>query len=664
MTDHALVVDFELQREEEGELLVRATVHNRGPRDLRNWRLKFDLPKSIRVREGTVLCSHVGSHVTLAPADKGVLATRECVELTFSGAVSMIQRLSDLPRGLYVSCLGEEDRLVHLTAELGDHNLDSIATGRMIPPAYGGTTVTPAAAPVPDPTSSDTEADHSTQNSNGIVPRPSHTEHGRGSFSSDQPLNYHGCPQSVAASTWLSHMLPVELHQSDIDKAALRFSIDTRLAQEAYRLQVEKDGIAITAADAAGFFNAAASLLQLSDLSCSARIQLPCVVIEDQPRFNFRGLMLDCARHFHEKETVLKTLDLMAQYKFNHFHWHLTDDEGWRIEIAAFPQLTERGAWRGEGEVLVPQFGTGPGRYGGFYSRQDIQDVVDYAAARQIQVIPEIDIPGHSRAAIKSCPELLVEKADSSQYCGAQLYTDNVLNPALPGTYQFLHTVLDEICDMFPGRYVHLGADEVPEGVWEQSPACREFMVEHSYQSAHELQGHLLRDLQAYLAARGKQLMGWEEAVLGDKLDHTAVVDAWSGIAVGSELANAGYGVVACAAPFAYLDLAWDDNAFESGYYWAGTCDLPTCYGYEPTTPELTAEGAYRFVGVQAVLWSELVPSPEQLQYMLFPRLLAMAETAWTSPVDKDWGDFYRRMPGQMARLDRLGVNHRPLEEA
>jgi hexosaminidase len=663
MTDRVLVVDFDLQREEEDELLVRATVHNHGPRDLVNWSLKFDLPKQIRARDFTVLRAQVGSHVTLAPTDESVLPTQGCVELMFSGAVSMIQRLSDLPRGLYVS--GEENAtLVHLPAALGNHNLESIATGRMIPSTYGGVAATPAAASSSSAETGFPSATDSVTDLCGIVPRPSQTQRGDGSFSCAARLCYHGCAPSGSASTWLADVLPVELSQGDKDSARLRFEADPELADEAYHLKIETDGITISAADERGFFNAAASLLQLSDLAGPTEIRWPCVVIDDQPRFHFRGLMLDCARHFHAKETVLRTLDLMAQYKFNHFHWHLTDDEGWRVEIQAFPELTERGAWRGEGEVLESQFGTGPGRYGGFYTREDVLEVVEYAAARQIQVIPEIDIPGHSRAAIRSCPELLVEEADSSQYCGAQLYTDNVLNPALPGTYQFLHAVLDEICDLFPGRYVHLGVDEVPEGVWEQSPACRDFMVEHDYQSAHELQGHLLRDLQGYLADKGKQLMGWEEAVRGDKLDHTAIVNAWSGVPVATELANAGYGVVACAAPFAYLDLAWDDNAFESGYYWAGTCDLPACYGYEPATPALTEEGASHFAGVEAVLWSELVSSSEQLEYMLFPRLLAMAETAWTSPSDKDWVDFYQRMPRQMARLDQCGVNHRPLEES
>ncbi|MBT4099064.1 MAG: family 20 glycosylhydrolase, partial [Gemmatimonadetes bacterium] len=500
MNNRQLVVDFDLQREDD-ELVVRVTINNHSQVDLDDWTLKFDLPKAIRPHEGTRLISHIGSHVTLGSSQQTALPSGEQVELVFSGAVSMIQRLSDLPRGLYVS---HGEPLAHLRAELGSHNLETIATGRVIPSSGGSTNPHVAASTEIGSAGAGAAAD-SVTGLQAIVPRPTSTQVSAGVFSVANLLTYHGCAEARLAIVWLTDMLPLECQASETSAAAMDFAINPDLVEEAYLLRIEPQLISIQAADAAGFFNAAATLLQASDAVNNA-VRWPCGVIEDRPRFNFRGLMLDCARHFHSKDTVLRTLDLMAQFKLNRFHWHLTDDEGWRLEIQAFPQLTERGAWRGEGEVLEAQFGTGPGRYGGFYSRDDVQEVVSYAAARQIEVIPEIDIPGHSRAALKSCPELLVEEADASQYCGAQLYTDNVLNPALPATYQFLHTVLDEVCDLFPGEYVHLGADEVPDGVWQQSPACSEFMAEHGYESAHELQGHLLRDLQAYLASKGKKL--------------------------------------------------------------------------------------------------------------------------------------------------------------
>ncbi len=661
----AIQVDVELQLIEDRELRLTATVHNGLDRDLRAWSLQFDLPKAVGAGADTVLCSQVGSHVSLSPADDGVhLPSGSSTDLSCLGAAGMIQRLSDLPSGFYVRYIDSDGQTQILPAVLGEHNLTAIVDGTLRPSAYGDQP-TPASVPTPPTLSATTVGTKAPAldkaGPTDLVPRPRHIRWSEGEFSCDTLLQYSGPGAANAAVTWLTTQVPLELRRSDEETAHLRFLADDTLPAEAYRLRIEPDVITIGASREAGFFYGVVSLVQLAVISGSC-LQLACVDIEDEPRFGYRGLMLDCARHFHSKETLLRLLDLMALYKLNGFHWHLTDDEGWRVEILAFPELTERGAWRGEGEVLEPQFGSGPGRYGGYYTQQDVREIVAYATARQIQVIPEIDIPGHSRAAIKCCPELLVEGADESTYCGAQMYDDNVLNPALPGTYRFLHQVLDEICGLFPGPWIHVGADEVPAGVWEGSPACQQFMAEHGYDSPHQLQGHLLHDLQAYLADRSRCLMGWEEVVHGDKLDRSAIVNAWSGIDVGTELANVGYGVVACPAPFAYLDLAWNADPSEPGYYWAGTSDLASCYAYEPHTEGLTEEGAARLLGVQAVLWSELLDSREQLDYMLFPRLLAMAETAWTSQHGKDFDDFSARLPLQLRMLQRLGVNYRPMD--
>ena len=711
-----LVVDLDLVREEE-ELLVRATLHNRGSQDVDDWCLKFDLPKAIRARSETILSSQIGSHVTLR-STTDVLPAGGSVVLSFSTALSSIQRLTDLPNGLYITAQLKGET-VHLPAVLGDHNLLALTgtQSELLRPDYGRVTPTATAtatdtnAPGDRPATQDSiEATHSEAQTSdraggddatghdtaattrsaatpasdntisvnsadgapssgdtrdpdatGVLPRPKQSTWHDARTTCTQSLSYEACPEATSAIDWLGAHLTLEMTPQN--GGVLQCTVDSDLPAEGYRLQITAAQILITAPDEAGFFYASVSLDQLADRDSGSALSWPIVTIEDSPRFGYRGFMLDCARHFHSKQTVLRMLDLMARFKLNHFHWHLTDDEGWRVEIQAYPELTERGAWRGEGEVLQPQFGTGPGRYGGYYTRQDVQDVVEYARALQITVIPEIDIPGHSRAAIKSLPHLLAEEADQSQYSGAQMYTDNVLNPALPGTYTFLHNVLSEICEMFPGPYIHLGADEVPEGVWEASPACDEFKATHGYETAHQLQGHLFRDLQTYLVDRGKKLMGWEEAVRGDKLDHTATVNAWTGVPVAAELANAGYHVVACAAPFAYLDMAWDASVHAPGFYWAGTCDLEGSYIYEPLSPELTVEGADRIIGMQAVIWSELISRPEQLEYMLFPRLLALAETAWTQARDKDWADFQRRLPRQMAQLDRDGINHRSLQD-
>ncbi|MEE9447845.1 MAG: family 20 glycosylhydrolase, partial [Arenicellales bacterium] len=271
---------------------------------------------------------------------------------------------------------------------------------------------------------------------------------------------------------------------------------------------------------------------------------------------------------------------------------------------------------------------------------------------------PEIDIPGHSRAAIKALPHLLVEAEDQSDYCSVQMYKDNVLNPALAGTYEFLYAVMDEVCDLFPSPYVHIGADEVPDTVWQKSPACLALAAEEGYENVKALQGHLLCKLQDYLTTKGRILMGWEEAGQGAKLDHSAIICAWTSSDSAKEIADSGYKVIACAAPYTYLDLAWDDDLNEPGFQWAGTANLKLCYAYEPSDAK-NALYSSQFLGVQALLWSELITTQEKLEYMLLPRLLAIAETAWTNKDRKDWAHFKSRVSHQIKQLALQGVTPR-----
>lgn len=238
----------------------------------------------------------------------------------------------------------------------------------------------------------------------------------------------------------------------------------------AYKLKVAEESIKIEAGSSSGFTHACATLLQLIKVGDQpASMEVVCCSIKDRPRFRYRGMMLDCARHFHSVEQVKRLINQLAHYKFNTFHWHLTDDEGWRIEIKSLPQLTDIGAWRGLDETNEPQYTHLAERYGGFYTQEDIKDVVAFASKRGITVIPEIDVPGHCRAAIKSLPHLLVEAEDTTEYRSIQHYNDNVINPALPGSYEFIDKVLEEVSALFPAPYVHIGADEVPNGVWSKS---------------------------------------------------------------------------------------------------------------------------------------------------------------------------------------------------
>ncbi|MNS55603.1 Beta-hexosaminidase [compost metagenome] len=384
---------------------------------------------------------------------------------------------------------------------------------------------------------------------------------------------------------------------------------------------------------------------------------LPCLEVEDAPRFGFRGIFLDCARHFHSIATLKRLLKQMSLYKFNRFHWHLTDDEGWRLEIKAFPQLTEVAAWRGHGLAVDPQLSGGPEPYGGYYTQSEVRELVAYGAGLGITIIPEIDIPGHCHAAIKALPELLREEADSSRYLSVQYFDDNVLNPALPGTYRFLEAVIDEVCALFPGTQVHMGGDEVPTGVWTDSPACQQLMAEQGYSDCRELQGHLLRHCQQYLAARGKQMLGWEEILHGDKVSRDATIFAWTSFQAGLDAASAGYPVVMAPAQSLYLDLAWSPDIHEPGLYWAGTLNLEQVYLCDPAPADFHAND--NILGVLSPLWSELITSRDRLDYMLFPRMLATAEVAWSDPARKAWDHFAARLPGQLQILDQLQVRYR-----
>jgi hexosaminidase len=595
-------------------------------RGLDNWCLHLDLQREVTAGPDTRL-SRVGSHLQLRPVSAGQLKPGETCTLQLRGAAQLLQRLSDLPSGCFLSA-GEEV----VPVQLVDHNLAPARDSdgdHAAPAPQGGAALLPAPRDITEPS--------------GIRLWP------------ETPAVF-SIAEARPALDWLQSMLGRNWLNSDSSAVAdLLCALDQGLAEEAYRLDINRHQVSLFASCQTGFNRGAATLLQL--LESDPELQsLPCLQVHDAPRYSYRGLMLDCARHFHSVDTILGLLDLMALYKLNHFHWHLTDDEAWRLEILAFPQLTEIGAWRGHFETLPPQLGSGPGRYGGYYSREDVRRVVEHAARAGITVVPEIDIPGHCRACIQSLPHLLQEPGDGSRYLSVQFFNDNVLNPGLPGTYQFLDAVLEEVCELFPGPYIHLGADEVPEGVWTDSPACRALMQRHGYDDLRELQGHLLRQAQQFLAARGRHLVGWEEAAQGDKLQHDAPICAWTGDKAIVDLHAAGFPVISCPAPRAYLDLAWSDDPGEPGLHWAGTADLQAWYENPPFPPEI--DGG---LGVQANLWSELLTSREKLEYMLFPRVLATAEWGWYDNAGNDWPGFRSRVATQLEQLRKRGVSPRPL---
>jgi hexosaminidase len=434
------------------------------------------------------------------------------------------------------------------------------------------------------------------------------------------------------------------------------------LKAEAYELAINAQHVDIKAADAAGFHYAVQSLRQLLPSSFyqtkaapAASAIIPALHIYDYPRYAWRGLHLDVARNFHPVADVKRLLDLMAMHKLNQFHWHLTDDEGWRIEIKAFPQLTEIGAFRGYDWPLAPSLGSGPEKKGGFYTQDEIREVVAYAQKRQITILPEIDMPGHARAMIRSLPQL-VDPSDQSVYESVQMYKDNVLSPCIPATYEVVDRILQEVASLFPGPYLHVGGDEVPDGVWnpERAPQCKALMAREGLQNKQQIENYFFKRIKIFVEKYGKTMAGWEEiAAKPGFADHKVLTFAWKSGQDGERLAKEGYPVVLNPADHLYFDLAYSEDPNEPGYYWAGTIDTAKVYSY-------AASASPNVRGIQGNLWSETIWTREDLDYRAFPRVVALAEIAWTPRARQNWQNFSQRLDqSHLPRLQAYGVQYR-----
>ncbi|HTA95899.1 MAG TPA: beta-N-acetylhexosaminidase [Verrucomicrobiae bacterium] len=462
---------------------------------------------------------------------------------------------------------------------------------------------------------------------------------------------------------------------------------NTNLGAEGYELIVATNSIVIRAPTQAGLFYGAQTLLQLlppeifsSNVVTNVDWQIQCVAINDWPRFQWRGLELDVSRHFYDKSEVEKILDEMALHKLNTFHWHLTDDQGWRIEIKKYPKLTQIGAWRTKSE-LVPPKGEGEsstnenahpawaqvasskfgadGRYGGFYTQDDIREVVKYAAARHITIVPEIEMPGHAVAALAAYPQF---SCDGGPYSTDEKAGVNkgVFDPSNPATFKFLDDVLTEVFELFPGKYIHVGGDEVDKKVkaatWEKSPQCQALMQREGLKNTDELQSWFTRQIEKFVSAHGKTLIGWSE-IADSKLPTNAAVMDWKG--GGLEAASAGHDVVMAPEKLCYLDHYQSTNHSTEPHAIGGFLPLKKVYSFEPIPAKLAPELQSHILGGQCNLWTEYIPSLQYAEYMIFPRECALAEVTWSSKESRDWNDFSRRLQIHEKRLGELGVNFR-----
>jgi len=433
---------------------------------------------------------------------------------------------------------------------------------------------------------------------------------------------------------------------------------------DGYELVVTARGVRIQSATPAGLFYGVQTLLQLlppeieSATRRDAAWTVPCVHIVDYPRFQWRGLMLDVSRHFFAKEFVERYIDRMARYKMNVFHWHLTDDNGWRIEIKGLPQLTQVGAWRVPrlarwGSREAPREGEAA-TDGGFYTQDDIREVVAYARQRFITVVPEIEMPGHSLAALAAYPELSCTGGPFQVNPGSNFYNkiDNALCPGNEKTFEFIDKVISEVAPLFPSEYIHIGGDECFKGFWKTCAKCQRRMADEHLSNVEELQSYLVRRAEKIVEAKGKKLIGWDEILEGGLAPNAAVM-SWRGMDGGIAAAKMNHQVVMTPTNFVYLDYYQGDPSLEPSTF--GRLLLSTCYRFEPT-PE-GVDSKY-ILGGQGNLWTESVPNPRHAEYMTWPRGLALAEVFWSPKESRNWDDFTSRVESQFARLDAAQVNY------
>lgn len=435
--------------------------------------------------------------------------------------------------------------------------------------------------------------------------------------------------------------------------------------KEAYTLVVSENQINVTASTAAGLFYGVQSLLQLfpnqiyqSDYTLvpqDTEWNIPAVEIHDYPRFEYRGLHLDVARHFFSVDFIKQYLDLMSMHKLNRFHWHLTEDQGWRIAIEQYPKLTEVGAWRDS--TLVGHYGTNTydgKEYGGFYTQEEIREVVDYAQRRHITVIPEIEMPGHASAALASYPELgCIENKDYRVKTTWGIFED-IYCPS-EETFTFLENVLTEVMNLFPSEYIHIGGDEAPKKQWEESELAQQVIDRENLKNEEELQSYFITRIEEFLNKNGRQIIGWDEILEGG-LAPNATVMSWRGVKGGIKAAKQHHDVVMTPGTHLYLDYYQADSQTEPlAIGWLTT--LEETYSYEPIPQELDEEEATYILGAQGNVWTEYIRSGEKVEYMAYPRASALAEVTWSPKSQRNWTDFWRRMQTHFQRFEILGIN-------
>lgn len=514
------------------------------------------------------------------------------------------------------------------------------------------------------------------RNVNTIIPRPQLFTALKGSFQlTEQTLLFSDTPLSINAQEYLQKQLQLNadytLRKREGSLNTVYYQFKSDLEEEAYTLHVTAAQTLIQANSDSGFFYATVSLMQLMDAKIWGQTEsvhpknswsIPACIIEDHPRFKWRGMMLDSSRNFFSKAYVKKFINRMAQHKLNVFHWHLTDDEGWRLEIKKYPLLTQVGAIRGPGTKLP--FSSYPTIRGpkekvqeGYYTQDDIREIVAYAAKRSVHILPEIDVPGHAKAAVVAYAKLLQDPDDKSKYTSVQKVSNNTMDAGLESTYLFLEDVITEVTELFPFEYIHLGGDEIPKGAWKKSPAVMELMQKENLQSIQDVQAYFFTKMDKILAKYNRKMIVWQEVRKeNSSLRNDTIIMAWRGDGAGIRAAKNSHKVIMSPAQYLYFDQQYVKEKNEPGHTWAGPTDTKEAYSYNPTAKVLTPKEALYIQGVHGCLWSETALNESIADYLSWPRIFALSEIGWSRQKQRNWKEFKGRAFDK--GLERLTIQH------
>jgi hexosaminidase len=514
-----------------------------------------------------------------------------------------------------------------------------------------------------------------------VIPKPQLLIKGKGLFLIDAATHYVlQTPLGNNALSYLQTQLSLNagyrLRQTQRPaKGTLLFRQNPRFGKEAYLLQVTEGQILLEANSEAGFFYGMMTLMQMMPPAIWGQTEpktlrrewrVPACTVEDAPRFRWRGMMLDTSRHFFSTTYVKKFIDRMAQHKLNLFHWHLSDDEGWRIEIKKYPLLTDIGSRRGPGTqlplTLYPAIrGPKESVHEGYYTQKEIKEIVAYAQKRSVQILPEIDVPGHAKAAVMAYPLLLQDPEDESRYTSVQRVQNNTIDAGMESSYRFLEDVIKEVSALFPFEYIHLGGDEIPKGAWQHSPSVIRLMQREGLDNTKEVEAYFFSRMDRILAGYDRKMIVWQEAGQnGAKLRNDTIFMAWRGEKSGIDTAKQGRKVIMSPAQHLYFDQQYVKQKGEPGHTWAGPTDTKEVYAYRPVPKELTPAQVAFIQGVHGCLWSETLLNEKLADYMAWPRMFALAEIAWSTEHRQIWSDFERRVSDAgEARLKAQGISYR-----